>query len=132
MIEERVALLQTINGGDYGVNKLMQLIRFQHDKIIALLRDMEKEGLIIFLKNNNSKRRGRPKKIPRITELGEQMIFDFQKCRRNIIQINDNDIKHCKRQIALREILEKNNISSYQSFFELTDFVFNIRNSINL
>lgn len=94
---------------------------------------MENEGLIDFMETSScidSTRKGRPKKMPVVTVLGKEMINAYIKCKRNIIQINSNDIKRSMHQISLRKLLEENNISPYQRFFELNDVAFRIKNSI--
>jgi len=135
MLDERATILQTISNAraNYGVSDLIKKLRFQNEKVVYLLRAMESEGLIEFLENtrahNNSTAKGRPKKIPTVTILGKEMLKDFVKCKRHIIQINDNDIKSSIRQISLKRTLEERNVSSYQRFFELNKVVFRIKNS---
>lgn len=130
MIEERVTMLQIIKSEEHSIRELTKLASSRYENTIALLKSMEQEGLIYFPENNSSSRKkGRPKRIPKSTILGERLLMDFQKCKRNIIQINDNDIKHCMHQVALRKLLEENNIPTYQRFQELTNLAFNIRNS---
>jgi len=130
MIEERASLLKVIDGAEHGVSELTELAGFRRGKTIALLEAMEQEGLIQFLETSNERKRGRPKKISRITPLGERFLSDFRKCRRNLVQINNNDIKRCVHQIALKRVLENNNISPYQRFLELNEFAFSIRDSV--
>jgi len=134
MLEERVALLQIISRGEYGVSDLAKKMRSRHEDTISLLKAMEQEGLIHFRKNSSMfayrREKGRPKKTYRITVLGAKMLGDFQKCKRNMIQINDNDIRSSRHQISLRKSLEKGNISPYRRFFELNTIAFRIKNSV--
>jgi len=133
LLEERVAILQAINGQPCGVSDLIKKLKFRNEKIVSLLKAMENEGLIDFMATSrgaNSTRRGRPKRIPVVTALGEQMIKDYIKCTRNIIQLNNNDIIRSMHQISLRKLLEENNISPYQRFFEVNEVAFRIKNSI--
>jgi DNA-binding PadR family transcriptional regulator len=130
LIEERANLLQMIKGSEQGIRELTKLSRSRNEDTIALLDLMEQEGLINYLEKDNSKTRGRPKKVPMITALGEQLLMDFQKCKRSLIQINDNDIKQCKHQVMLKNLLEENNVSPYKRFLEVTGFAFRIRNAL--
>jgi len=133
MLEERAAVLGAIeNDENYGIRDLVSLLSFRNEYTLSLLEAMEQEGLIYFppLANNFRRKRGRPKRIPRLTVLGKQLLQDFEKCRRNIIQINENDVKRCEHQMSLRRLLEENNISPYQRFLELNEFAFNVRNSV--
>ncbi len=131
MLDERATILQTISDQAYGVNDLIRKLRFRSEKVVSLLRVMEREGLIDFIaRANNSTVKGRPKKIPIVTALGQEMIKDYVKCKRNIIQINDNDIKSSIHQISLRRALEEKNASPYRRFFELNEIAFRIKNSI--
>lgn len=130
MLDERATILQTIGDQAYGVSDLIKKLRFRNEKIVSLLRAMEREGLVDFSRSNNSTVRGRPKKIPIVTALGKQMLKDYLKCKRNIIQINDNDIKSCIHQISLRRTLKKNKVSLYRRFLELNEIAFRIKNSI--
>ncbi len=130
LIEERANLLQMISGSEQGIRALTKLSRSRNEDTIALLNLMEQEGLISYLEKDNCKARGRPKKVPMITALGEQLLMDFQKCKRSLIQINDNDIKQCKRQVILKKLLEENDVSPYKRFLEVTNFAFSIRNAL--
>lgn len=132
MLDERATILQMISNAraNYGVSDLIKKLRFQNKKVVSLLRAMEREGLIDFLESSNSTTRGRPKKIPIVTVLGKEMLKDFVKCKKHIIQINDNDIKSSIQQISLKRALEERNVSSYQRFFELNNIAFRIKNSI--
>lgn len=131
MLDERATILQTISDQAYGVSDLIKKLRFRSEKIVSLLKAMKREGLIDFsAHSNNSTLKGRPKKIPIVTALGKEMLKDYVKCKRNIIQINDNDIKSSIHQISLRKTLEEKNVSLYRRFFELNDIAFRIKNSI--
>jgi len=132
MIEKRVVMLKIINRKEHSVREVIKLANSRYKDTITLLKSMEQEGLIYFPKDNGiPRKRGRPKKVPKSTILGEQLLMDFQRCKRNIIQINDNDLKHCMHQVALRRLLEENNVSPYQRLQELNNIAFHIRNSIN-
>jgi DNA-binding MarR family transcriptional regulator len=135
LLDERVAILQTINDKTCCVSDLIRELRVRSEKIVSLLRAMEKEGLVDFPKNNNCARnnltlKGRPKKIAVMTPLGQKLLEEYVKCERNIIQINDNDIQSSIHQVALRKSLEERNISIYERFLELNEVVYSIKNSV--
>jgi len=130
MLEERVTILQTIKEREFSVSDLIKQLDFRNEDVISLLHAMENEELIYFLEKHDSRKKGRPKRVPKITVLGERVLKDFQKCTNSLIKINQNDVRSVQQQISLRHILENRNISPYQRFFELTEVAFRIKNSI--
>jgi DNA-binding MarR family transcriptional regulator len=137
LLGERVAILRTISDKTCCVSDLIRELRVRNEKVVSLLRAMEKEGLVDFPKNNNCARnnltlKGRPKKIAVMTPLGQKLLEDYVKCERNIIQINANDIQSSIHQVSLRKSLEERNISVYERFLELNEIVYNIKNSVAL
>jgi len=130
MLDERVAILQAINPYPCGVTELVRRLRWKPERVISLLRTMEREGLIDFLENSHSRKAGRPLKAATVTMLGNELLNDFLECKKKIIQINENDIKSAVYQASLCERLIEHNISPYQRFFELNNLALRIRNSV--
>lgn len=130
MLDEKVAILRTLDGQPYCVSDLIQKLTLRSAKIVSLLRVMKKEGLIDFLETGNQQSRGRPKKISVVTTLGEKLLKDYKRCQRNVIQINENDIRSDIRQVRSKRLLEEKDISPYQRFFELSEIAFQIQNSV--
>jgi DNA-binding MarR family transcriptional regulator len=135
LLGERVAILRIISNKTCCVSDLIRELRVRNEKVVSLLRTMEKEGLVDFPKNNNYARnnltlKGRPKKIAVITPLGQKLLEDYVKCERNTIQINANDIQSSIHQVSLRKSLEERNIPLYERFLELNEIVHSIKNSV--
>lgn len=130
MLDERVTVLQTIDSNPYCVTEIVQRLRWKTKKTISLLKAMEREGLIDLLESTSSRKKGRPKKVATITLLGKELLRTFAECKKNIIQINENDIRSVVHQVSLRKRLQEQNISPYQRFFELNELAFRIRNSV--
>jgi len=130
MLDERVAILKVINQKPCGVTELVKRLRWRPKRVISLLRAMEREGLVDFQETSNSRKVGRPPKLPTVTKLGNEFFNAFMECKKKIIQINDNDIKSAIYQASLSERLIEHNISPYQRFFELNNLALRIRNSV--
>jgi len=129
MIDEKAAILMTINPGPCGVRELVEKLSWKTSRVVSLLKAMENEGLVDF-REGSALNRGRPKKLVVPTTLGHEFLESFKECQRRAIQINQNDIKSAVHQAHLARKLEEYGVSPYQRFIELMNVAFKVRDSV--
>jgi len=131
MLDDEAAILKAVSSNPCGVRELVEKLHWKTERVVLLLKTMEKEGFIEF-HENITLNRGRPKKLVVATTLGDEFLETFEKCQRKAIQINYNDVKSAVYQANLAKKLEEYHISPFKRFWELNSIAFKIRNSITV
>ena len=128
MIDASIKILQTINPHQYGVRELASEIKCRPESVIENLKQMEEEGLItIQFKSLN--KRGRPKKIPTITELGVEYLRSYDEMQSKKLKARKNDFISVRRDLERKHRLTEKSKSTHDIFFELREALVAIRNS---
>lgn len=110
-----------------GVRDLVETLRWKTMKIERLLRDLEKDGLVEFRKQPLP--RGRPKKIPVVTSLGNKFLDAFRDLEKMRLKANIEDVKSAVIQAKRTDRLVTLGRSPYEMLWELVELATNVRNS---
>lgn len=126
--DEKAAILKEISAEPCGISQLIGRLRWKPARAIELLRIMDEEGLIVFLERTNH-RRGRPKKIPVPTALGQKFLDVYEVLARKCLKARRTDFRHATEDALYVKRLVSAGHSPFKLFLELNDIVLNIKNS---
>ncbi len=126
MIGETIELLRFINPPGYGVRDIARNLHHRPNSVIKNLKRMKEQGLITFqLKISNVK--GRPKKIPKITDLGIEYLESFNEMQSKILKARKADFDKALKDLKLTERMINRGRKPDELFVALRDVVFSIK-----
>jgi len=123
-IERAARVLLLCNEAVLSVSDLASKVGGKHDNIIELIRELHARGLLLRIKEKQS--RGRPTHLLRTTPLGEHFVERYSRLLGLRLFSNDNDIKKAIHHADLAQMLEKHHISVYARFHEVNELARNI------
>jgi len=123
-VQRGARLLSHCSEAQLSVSQLSEKLGGNHDKMIALIRELQTRGLLARISEKQS--RGRPKHLLRTTPLGEQFIHQYGRLLDLRLVSNDNDIKKALHQADLAQKLEEQQVSAYARFHEVNEIAKNI------
>ena len=116
--------LSLCNETELSVSQLTRKMGGNHEKLIALTRELEARGLL--LRASKRKRRGRPQSLLSTTPLGRQFMEQYDRLLNLRLHSNDNDIKKALRQADQTQRLMDQGVSPYARFQEVNEIARNI------
>lgn len=125
---EEAVLLKQVAARCYGIRELIAATGWKPTRVLNMLRKLAQEGLVEF-EPGPSGNRGRPKKIVRLTILGQRFLNAFRECDRLRLKTNLNDVRRAVQQTKDIERLIAAGRSPYQMFWELDEIARAVRNS---
>jgi len=126
-MEEKI-LLECIAAKPQGIRELIGATGWKSTRCINMLRKFEQEGLIEF-EILSARGRGRPKKVARLTALGQEALSTLRSFERLCIKTNLNDARRAVLQARDTKRLVAAGRSPYQMLWELDEIVRAVRNS---
>jgi DNA-binding PadR family transcriptional regulator len=121
-IEIRAQLLDTIRKERLGIRETAKRFRKRPQAIISLIKEMENEGLLETY-SDETRSRGRPKKMLKQTALGEDYLETFRRLKLKTLRANRNDLLKAKKDAEYVNRLIVRGKNPYQAFTELNDLV---------
>jgi DNA-binding PadR family transcriptional regulator len=121
-IEIRAQLLDTIRKERLGIRETAKRFRKRPQAIISLIKEMENEGLLETY-SDETRSRGRPKKMLKQTVLGEDYLETFRRLKLKTLRANRNDLLKAKKDAEYVNRLIVRGKNPYQAFTELNDLV---------
>lgn len=121
-IEIKAQLLDTIQNKSLGVRDLAKRFQKRPQAIISLIREMENEGLLE-TSSERTRKKGRPKRRLKPTELGEDYLETFRRLMRKTLRASRNDLMKAKRDAEYVNRLIARGKDPYRVFMELNDLV---------
>lgn len=121
-IEIRAQLLDTIRKERLGIREIAKRFRKRPQAIISLIKEMENEGLLETY-SDETRSRGRPKKMLKQTALGEDYLETFRRLKLKTLRANRNDLLKAKKDAEYVNRLIVRGKNPYQAFTELNDLV---------
>ena len=121
-IEIRAQLLDTIRKERLGIREIAKRFRKRPQAIISLIKEMENEGLLETY-SDETRSRGRPKKMLKQTVLGEDYLETFRRLKLKTLRANKNDLLKAKKDAEYVNRLIVRGKNPYQTFTELNDLV---------
>ena len=128
MIDETVELLQSISPQQRGVRELAETLHHRPTTIIVTLIRMEFQGLITF-ESRSSGSKGRPKKAPRITDLGRAYLARFNEMQRNLLRARQTDFESVVTDLERKQRLIERGRHPHNLFVELRETLVAIRDA---
>jgi len=123
-IERAARVLSLCNETALSVSELASKVGGKRDNIIELIRELDVRGLLLRIKEKQS--RGRPRHMLRTTPLGERFVEQYGRLLDLRLFSNDNDIKKAIHHADLTQMLEEHQISVYARFHEVNELARNI------
>ncbi len=118
-------ILSYCSESDLSVSDLIRKVSGNHDKTMALIKQLEERSLLLpEISRNHSV--GRPRKYLRITSIGKQFITECDRLYDLSLRSNDNDIKSALHQAELAQRLVDSGVSPYARFQEINEIARNI------
>lgn len=124
-IDRAAMLLSYCSETALPVSELVRKAGRNHERIMALIRELEERGLLL-LKISKDHSRGRPRHLLRPTPLGEQFVQEYRQLLNLPLHSNNNDIKKALYQADLAQRLVEQQISPYVRFQEINELARNI------
>jgi DNA-binding MarR family transcriptional regulator len=118
-------ILSSCSESTLTVSDLIRKVRGNHDKTMALIKQLEKRSLLLPEISRNYGM-GRPRKYMRLTPIGRQFIAECNLLYDLSVRSNDNDIKKALHQAELAQKLVESGISPYARFQEINEIARNI------
>ena len=114
-----------------SVAELARKIGGSYENTMAQLKELEERSLLRseILREKNV---GRPKKLLRLTPIGEQFIRDYKRLNDLSLRSNDNDIRKALHQVKLTRRLIERGISTYERFREINELARNIASTAKI
>jgi len=116
--------LSLCNETELSVSQLTRKIGGNHEKLIALTRELQAQGLLF--RTSRRKGRGRPQSLLSTTPLGRQFMEQYDRLLNLRLHSNENDIKKALRQIDQTQRLMDQGVSPYARFQEVNEIARNI------
>ena len=128
MIDETVEILQAIKPQSRGIRELAETLHHRPATVIATLRRMEDQGLITF-ESQASCGKGRPKKIPQITDLGEAYLMRATEVQRTMLKARQTDFDSVVTDLERKQRLIERGSHPHTLFVELRETLVAIRDA---
>ncbi|MEM3518974.1 MAG: hypothetical protein QW179_04245 [Candidatus Hadarchaeales archaeon] len=123
-----VVLMEKISERERGIRELIGATGWKPARVLVKLSKLEREGLVES-KLEAPHGPGRPRRIVRLTKLGEKYLATFRECERLRLRTSLFDVKKAVRQAKEVEALVRSGRSAYQMLWELDEIVRAVRNS---
>ena len=110
---------------DLTVTELTRKVSGNHDKTMALIKELEERSLLI---REISRRHsvGRPRQYLRTTPIGRQFLSEYNHLHDISIRCNEYDVRKALHQAELAQRLIASGISPYERFQEVNEIARNI------
>jgi hypothetical protein len=124
--DEKAQVLETAISASPSVRDVVNTLPRRTSKIIALLKEMEKERLIKFqdVKRSN---RGRPKRTIVCTSLGIEFLESYRRLRMKQMRAGKEDLERAVQDAKYAERLVAYGHSPFKLFMELNKIARNIK-----
>ena len=130
-IDLAAKILSYCDENELAVSDLIRKVSGNHDKTMALVRELEERTLLLpRISRNHSV--GRPRKLLRTTPLGKQFITEHNRLYDLFLRSNDNDLNKAIHQAELAQRLVEIGLYPYDRFQELNEIVRNIARSAEI
>jgi len=130
-IDLAAKILSYCDENELAVSDLIRKVSGNHDKTMALVRELEERTLLLpRISRNHSV--GRPRKLLRTTPLGKQFITEYNRLHDLFLRSNDNDLNKAIHQAELAQRLVEIGLYPYERFQELNEIVQNIARSAKI
>jgi hypothetical protein len=124
-LDEKARVLETAASSPSGVRDVVQALACRTSRVISLLEDMRKEGLIEF-QHATCSRRGRPKKTIVCTCLGSDFLEDHRRLRMKPIRARQEDFERAVKDALYAGRLVAYGHSPFKLFMELNNIARNL------
>jgi predicted transcriptional regulator len=124
-IDLAAKILSYCNESELAVSDLTRKVSGNHDKTMALIKQLEERRLLLpRISRNHSI--GRPRKYLRTTPIGKQFITECNHLYDLSLRSNDNDLEKALHQAELAQRLVESGLSPYARFQEMNEIARNI------
>jgi DNA-binding PadR family transcriptional regulator len=124
---EEVMLLGKLEERTCGVREVITLLGGRPSRVLQMLAKLELEGLVESRLERG--KRGRPKKVYCLTELGRKFLQSYRDCERFRLRTSPEGATRVIRQTREVERLIRAGRSPYQMLWELDEIVRAVKNS---
>lgn len=124
-VDARAEILKIINASSCGVREIVQRLNLRTANVIALLKTMEEERLIV--QKNRRSERGRPKKLVAPTPLGYEFLENYKMLTTKPLKARRIDFEHAANDALYTRRLLENGHSPFKLFMELNEIAHNIK-----
>ena len=119
-IDLAAKILSYCSQGELPVSDLIRKVSGNHDKTMALIKQLEERSLLLPRASRNHGI-GRPRKYLRTTPLGEQFITACNRLYDLSLRSNNDDLKKALHHAELAQRLVENGLSPYARFQEINE-----------
>ena len=121
-------LLSMLEDNRLGVRELAKRMRRRPASVIMELRRLEDKGLAVF-RPESQHDRGRPKKVPVVTELGAEYLRSLRQMESKVLLSGRADIERVRRDLELKHRSVSRGKHPHDLFVELRDAIVDIRDA---
>ncbi len=101
LVDTRVKILEIVNANLCGVREIVQGLNLRASSIIALLKTMEEEGLIV--QRDRRTERGRPKRLVTATPLGREFLENYRILAMKPLRTRKTDLEHAVKDALYKK-----------------------------
>ncbi len=121
-VDDKVTVLRAARSSPCSIRALMEMLHWKSSKALGLIREMEEEGLIE-LREEKGNKRGRPRKMPTVTPLGEELLKDYKRLEEKRLRARKTDLQRAVRDAQYVDRLVEAGHDAFKLFLELNDLV---------
>ena len=121
-LEVEVQVLSIVKKYPVGVRELSKIMRRRTQTVVSTIKMMNAAGLVD-VRPEETRRRGRPRQIVKITMLGDDYLEAYNRLRIKPLRSNRNDLVKAKRDAEYVNRLVARGKEPYDAFLELNNLV---------
>lgn len=121
-LEVEAQVLSIVKKYPVGVRELSKIMRRRTQTVVSTIKMMNAAGLVD-VRPEETRRRGRPRKIVKATMLGDDYLEAYNRLRIMPLRSNRNDLVKAKRDAEYVNRLVARGIEPYDAFLELNSLV---------
>ena len=121
-LEVEVQVLSIVKKYPVGVRELSKIMRRRTQTVVSTIKMMNAAGLVD-VRPEETRRRGRPRQIVKITMLGDDYLEAYNRLRIKPLRSNRNDLEKAKRDAEYVNRLVARGKVPYDAFLELNNLV---------
>jgi len=121
-IDDKAMVLRAVGSSPCSIRSLMEVLHWKTSRALGLIREMGEEGFIE-LREEKGNKRGRPRKMTRVTPLGEEFLKDYKKLEGKRLRARKTDLQRAVRDAQYVDRLVETGHDTFKLFLELNDLV---------